>query len=93
MRDPARIDEVLAELKAAWLANPDWRLGQLVYNASPRGEMSYVEDTVIVERLRLMWNDETWGAGQPGWYCGNVGCPEVGPHHHPSGVDWNHGHD
>jgi hypothetical protein len=34
MRDPARIDKVLAVLRAAWKASPDARLCQLVLNAS-----------------------------------------------------------
>lgn len=34
MRDPARIDKVLAVLRAAWKASPDVRLGQLVLNAT-----------------------------------------------------------
>jgi hypothetical protein len=36
MRDPARIDRVLAELRAAWMAAPDLRLGQLLLNALPQ---------------------------------------------------------
>ena len=32
-RDPSRIDPILARLRAAWLAHPDMRLGQLVENA------------------------------------------------------------
>jgi hypothetical protein len=34
-RDPARIDRVLAALRAAWTAAPDQRLGQLLANALP----------------------------------------------------------
>lgn len=34
MRDPARIDRVLAALRAEWLAQPDIRLTQLVINAT-----------------------------------------------------------
>lgn len=33
MRDPARIDPILAKLRAYWTANPDLRLGQIVLNA------------------------------------------------------------
>ena len=33
MRDPARIDEVLAEVKRVWDKHPDLRLGQLMVNA------------------------------------------------------------
>lgn len=34
MRDPGRIDEMLALLREAWLRNTDSRLGQLVFNAA-----------------------------------------------------------
>jgi len=34
MRDPGRIDEMLALLREAWLLDPDSRLGQLVFNAA-----------------------------------------------------------
>lgn len=34
MRDPARIDEMLALLRAVWIQEPDLRLGQLVFNAA-----------------------------------------------------------
>lgn len=33
-RDPARIDPIIEALRAAWHANPQMRLGQLVCNAS-----------------------------------------------------------
>ena len=40
MRDPARIDRVLAALRAEWLAQPDTRLMQLVFNAAdPQGRV------------------------------------------------------
>lgn len=37
MRDPDRIDEVLSQVRRAWLANPDQRLTQLVFNAARAG--------------------------------------------------------
>lgn len=55
MRDPARIDRILTKLKALWDANPDWRLGQLLANASephpPMPEFFYMEDDTFEERL------------------------------------------
>lgn len=33
MRDPARIDPILAKLRAYWTARPDMRLGQITLNA------------------------------------------------------------
>jgi hypothetical protein len=32
MRDPARIDRILAQLREAWIQVPEWRLGQLILN-------------------------------------------------------------
>ena len=56
MRDPARIDRILAILGDYWRRHPDLRLGQIVVNATPRGEpcssVFYVEDDVIEAELR-----------------------------------------
>jgi len=55
MRDPARIDEVLAALRAAWAESPDLRLGQLIVNAirpaNPCPEVFYTEDDALVRGL------------------------------------------
>ena len=55
MRDPARIDRILAVLRAAWLKHPDMRLGQLVSNAASvggdHGHVFYVEDSVTERSL------------------------------------------
>lgn len=40
MRDPNRIPQVLQLLAAAWVANPDMRLTQLVSNAAHLGGWS-----------------------------------------------------
>lgn len=32
MRDPARIPELLDELKTLWERHPDWRFSQLIFN-------------------------------------------------------------
>ena len=37
MRDPARIDRILKEVRELWLKVPDWRLGQLVCNVVSSG--------------------------------------------------------
>ena len=48
MRDPKRIDRVLATIRGAWLKVPDWRLGQLLVNVveprEPCPELFSVED-------------------------------------------------
>ncbi len=55
MRDPARIDDVLAALRAAWVESPDLRLGQLIVNAvrptNPCPEVFYTEDEALVRGL------------------------------------------
>ncbi len=55
MRNPARIDEVLAALRAAWVESPDLRLGQLIVNAvrpcHPCPEIFHVEDEVLLRGL------------------------------------------
>lgn len=50
MRDPARIDRIINKLRAAWKANPDLRLGQLIHNTVPtqyKADFFYLEDDQI----------------------------------------------
>jgi uncharacterized protein YihD (DUF1040 family) len=58
MRDPARIDEVLEALREAWVKVPDWRLTQLVINASDTnhdcGPVFYLEDSDLLARLQRL---------------------------------------
>ena len=55
MRDPVRIDDALATLRAVWSESPDLRLGQLLVNAvrpaEPCPEIFYVEDDVLLLKL------------------------------------------
>ncbi|SFR76483.1 hypothetical protein SAMN05428960_1292 [Mitsuaria sp. PDC51] len=55
MRNPARIDEILSALRAAWEESPDLRLGQLIVNAvrptNPCPEVFYARDEDLVRRL------------------------------------------
>lgn len=55
MRDPQRIDDVLAALRGAWLESPDLRLGQLLINAArpcaPCPEVFHMEDEELLRRL------------------------------------------
>ena len=43
MRDPARIDEILELLGKVWRAEPDLRLGQLIYNVAREREPELVD--------------------------------------------------
>ena len=55
MRDPARIPEVLKALQEAWEQEPDWRLGQLVFNiarSAGHRDSYYIEDDKLVESLK-----------------------------------------
>ena len=58
MRDPARIDDVLAALRAAWAESPDLRLGQLIVNAvrptNQCPEVFYTEDEALVRGLNIL---------------------------------------
>lgn len=59
MRDPARIDPMLAQLAIMWKQQPDTRLGQLLSNAASLGGWSQndifmVEDHVVVAGLEIM---------------------------------------
>lgn len=56
MRDPARIDQVLALLEEVWRKDPDLRLGQLIYNAARLREPQLfdvfsIEDSMLQEGL------------------------------------------
>lgn len=56
MRSFDDIDQILATLRQVWLLSPDLRLGQLLVNAAnprtPCPELFYLEDQVLLERLR-----------------------------------------
>jgi hypothetical protein len=49
MRDPARINRIVAKLVSAWKLSPDQRLGQLVMNAVAYGTNHRVDDIFNVE--------------------------------------------
>jgi hypothetical protein len=57
MRDPARIDTILEQLREVWMLNPDLRLGQLVYNAARMrdpnlADVFNIEDEALSKGLR-----------------------------------------
>lgn len=54
MRDPARIDQVLAVIREVWLQFPDERLGQLLVNAARVGDpvdLFSVEDSILSRKV------------------------------------------
>jgi uncharacterized protein YihD (DUF1040 family) len=52
MRDPERIDRIVALLADLWHREPDWRLGQLVVNVAGSDPFS-MEDDEAEDLLRL----------------------------------------
>ena len=54
MRDPDRIPEVLGALRRAWLAHPDYRLGQLILNLASEKDPWYMEDDDWLQRLNAL---------------------------------------
>lgn len=64
MRDPQRIEPLLAKIRELWAMVPDWRLGQLLYNASRYLETTgyahttidlfNVEDDALLEGLMIL---------------------------------------
>ena len=53
MRDPARIDEVLAAVYDAWRATPDQRFGQLVENVRRDSDLGWnIEDDTWTSAFR-----------------------------------------
>ena len=71
MRDPERIDRVIEALRQAWHRHPDWRLNQLLINASDvpydcdkpyecgLGLVYYIEDALMEKRLRGIGTSQT----------------------------------
>jgi hypothetical protein len=53
MRDPARIDRILDQIRYIWLEQPDLRLCQLIGNALPGADDKYfVEDDDLEAALK-----------------------------------------
>ncbi len=59
MRDPKRIDRMLALIGDIWRAGPDLRVMQLLLNAMPRIEHGhyYVEDDALEGALTSYYGD------------------------------------
>lgn len=56
MRDPERIDAVLAAIREVWVQHPDMRLGQIIASATRKCEpcptVFYVEDAELVKKIQ-----------------------------------------
>lgn len=68
MRDPRRIDEILAVVREIWENEPDLRLGHLVVKgirpSDPCPQIFYAEDDVLLAGL-LEWRRQCLGAEPP----------------------------
>jgi hypothetical protein len=55
MRDPARIPQILEQLRRTWESEPDLRLGQLIVIATKPSEacpeVFYIEDEKLLQGL------------------------------------------
>jgi hypothetical protein len=60
MRDPNRIEPMLAAIHRLWVKHPDWRLGQLLENAKsmtqvyPEAPMFHVEDDELLAGIKAL---------------------------------------
>ena len=61
MRDPDRIDGVLAAVGDVWKQYPDLRLGQLLSNVYHDPALYYVEDDKLVEEVQNYYDELTKG--------------------------------
>lgn len=58
MRDPNRIPQIAALLEDVWKTHPDWRLGQLVVNATRGTDPFHVEDSDMIGLLTKIKGEE-----------------------------------
>ncbi len=58
MRDPNRIDQLLARLKTIWERNPDLRLAQLFLNMGDPYVLYYVEDEELMKAMEMFYDLE-----------------------------------
>jgi len=56
-RDPDRISKVLQLIHKIWVQHPELRLCQLIGNCFPASDLYYVEDDVLVMRLKEKYNE------------------------------------
>jgi len=58
MRDPERIDKILARVREVWKTYPDLRLLQLLYNCFEKEHTAYyLEDDVLLKKLDETYNE------------------------------------
>jgi uncharacterized protein YihD (DUF1040 family) len=62
MRNPARIDEILALLERAWREHPDMRFTQMLCNLldPTPNRLFYIEDDVLLDGLHDLLATGVW---------------------------------
>lgn len=63
MRDPERIQEIIALLQSGWERVPAWRLGQLIENLKQYigvDDLFYVEDDKMIESIIDFFDLDEW---------------------------------
>ena len=63
MRDPERIQEIMALLQSGWERVPTWRLGQLIENLKRYigvDDLFYVEDDKMIESIVDFFDLDEW---------------------------------
>ena len=59
MRDPNRIDKVLAEIGVEWKKCPDLRLGQILDNSlAPDQDIFLIEDEFLIKKVQDLMKEE-----------------------------------
>lgn len=56
MRDVRRIPRIMEIVEKIWITNPDLRLTQLIGNCFESGDLYYIEDDKLEERLKEVYN-------------------------------------
>jgi hypothetical protein len=90
MRDPNRIIPVLNALAQFWIKHPGMRLGQIICSADPYGDPFYVEDDVLMKRIKELeceaCEDRQLVEGAECHNCGRKGTleQEIEPKSHES---------
>jgi hypothetical protein len=67
MRDPKRIDKILARVREVWKTYPDLRLLQLLLNTLPKDSMAYyIEDDELMKRIEAQYydNEQLYNGGK-----------------------------
>lgn len=57
MRNPERIDKVLAAISEVWKRYPDLRFGQLISNVFSEPTLYFIEDDELIEKIKRFYDE------------------------------------